>query len=1134
MKYLGLKIYPLDKRILMTKQQWMKLGFIGLFSLILSLQLVLGYNSHAQGLQDEIIELEASDEVLSNVFQKMEAQTHYRFAYNANDVNNYAVSLGLQKRNLAQALELVLKDTPFTYRVFNNKILVYTTPKPQIKTAPMITSKLLTNVNIPLQKLEINVTGQVIDQSGQPLIGVNVMVKGSDQGTATDFDGNFELRNLNENAVLVISYIGYQTQEVAINGKTKIEIVMVSDAEMLDEIIVVGYGVQNKSDLTGSVVRADIESFREQPNISIMQSLQGSVAGLNIGQVNEAGEEPNMQIRGRTSLSGEQNPLIVLDGVIYRGNISDINPSDIKSVDVLKDASAAAIYGSQASNGVIILTTKNGGEIGKPIIRYNSSMTFQSPIKEFATGPVEDYLQKTEWSDIYNSRTEASGYLDRVQDWDPSSNFKTNDEINAYNQGRSANWYDLLTNDDPSIQNHNVSLANRSDWSNYYISLGYTDQKGYMKNEGYQRLNARVNIETKVNEWLNIGLQSTVAKSDYDGPEISPNHRYLSPFATPYNENGDIIQLTGGATTNPLIQLEADYLNQRLNIFGNFYADIAIPFVEGLSYKGNYSINHQNANINSFRPYGSNFQGDGSKELGLTNNWLSDHILTYKRTFNNVHNLFVTLVYGAENRSYDFTSASASIFANPVLGYNSLQSGSADQQKAITGAWEESSLYQMARINYGYNYKYLFTGTIRRDGFSGFGASNKFGVFPSVSLAWVMSEEDFISDNLPWVNTMKLRLSYGSNGNRTIGRYQTLAQIDAGFNYILADGTPVYSQAISKLASPDLKWETTTGYNFGFDFGVLKERIIGSIDYYNNETTDLLYQVDIPGISRFETFPDNLGRIHNQGIDFTVTTVNVQKSDLQWQTSFVFSRNRNELVELLGFDNDGDGVEDDLVSEGLFIGESIDAIFDYKVDGHWQIDDEIPAYSDLGAYKVVDINGDGEITPDDRSIIGYSAPAYRFSLNNTVQYKNWTLRVFVNSIQGGKNYYLATDNLNSWGTINQENHFNFHFPSGFDFWKPENPNATYQRPNVNISSGVAGTNYTQRSFVRIQDVALSYQFPQNWLEKVKVDGLKLFVSGKNLATFTQWPGWDPETGQNMSRGGLPVLKGYSVGLDLSF
>jgi TonB-linked SusC/RagA family outer membrane protein len=981
--------------------------------------------------------------------------------------------------------------------------------------------------------VEVTVRGTVVDNTGDPIPGVTVSVPGTTIGTATDLNGTYVL-SVPEGSTLVFSFIGFESQSIEVGDQSVIDITLNESMSSLDEVVVVGYGVQNKSDLTGSVVRADIEAFRESPNVSILQSLQGSVAGLNVGQTNQAGAEPNIQIRGRTSLSGEQSPLIVLDGVIYRGNINDINPNDIESVDVLKDASAAAIYGSQASNGVIILTTKTGKEYGRPVINYTNSFTFQSPIKEFRTGTADDFLLKTEESDLYNSRTEESGYLERDPNWEPSSNFKTSDEITAYNQGRSDNWYEMMTNDNPYIQNHNLSLANASEWSNYYISLGYTDQTGHLVNEGYKRLNARVNLEANVTEWLTFGLQSSVTNSNYLGLTPSLGHRYLSPFATAHDENGGYIQITGGNTINPLIQLESEFVDKRLNLFGNFYTQIDFPFLEGLSYKGNFLNNYRNNSDYYFREYASNFQGGGAKRHQINHNWSSDHILSYKRTFDDIHNLFVTLVYGVESRESEFTEAASSIFANPILGFNSLQSGSADQQRTSTGAWDETSLYQMARVYYGFNHKYLFTGTIRRDGFSGFGPDNKFGLFPSLSVAWVASEESFLSNNVDWLNNLKLRVSYGSNGNRTVGRYQTLATVSGGFNYITADGTPIYAQAIDKLASPNLKWETTTGINVGLDFGIFGNRIFGSIDYYDNETTDLLYQVDIPGISRFETFPDNLGRIHNQGVDIELSTSNIRKQELNWETTFVFSRNRNELKELLGFDIDGDGQEDDLISEGLFIGQPLDAIFDYSINGLWQVNDDIPVYSDLGAYKVVDINGDGTIDPDDRSIIGYGEPAYRLGINNTITYKNWSFRFFVNSIQGGKDRYLGQDDINSWGIVNQENHFNNHFPLGLDYWTPENPDAKYERPNINISEGISGTRYIARSFVRLQDIALSYNLPGEVLSRMKTRNLKIFVSGKNLITWTNWPGWDPETGQNISRTGRPVLKGYSMGINLEF
>jgi len=985
------------------------------------------------------------------------------------------------------------------------------------------------------QPQEMVVTGKVTDEDGNTLPGVNIIIKGTSTGTITDLDGNYSIEVEDPDAILVFSFIGLRSQEIAIAGRAVINITLTGEIIGLEEVIAIGYGTMRKSDLTGSVVRADIESFREQPNISLMQSLHGSVAGLNVGQINESGEEPDISIRGRTSISGIQNPLIVVDGVIFRGNLIDINPNDIQSVDILKDASSAAIYGSQASNGVILITTtKSGGVDGKPVINYSSHYAFQSPVKELKPGSPEEFMKKTEESDMYNSRTVESGYLELNPDWEPTSNFKTSDEINAYQQGRSSDWYDLLTNDNMYTQSHNLSLSNRTKFNNYYVSIGYTDQLGHMLNEDYNRLNARINIDNTVTDWLKIGIQSFITTSDYSGQDASPNHRYLSPFATAYDEDGEYVQITGGNTVNPLIQAKADHLDKRLNLFGNIYANIDIPFVEGLTYKVNLSNNYRTTSEYYFRSYEQNFEGEGSKTEGIGHDWSVDNIMTYKRAFNDIHNVDVTLVYGVEKRKYNSTTALASVFSTQELGYNRLQTGSAELQEANSGAWEEASLYNMARLFYSFRNKYMFTGTIRRDGFSGFSEENKFGLFPSASVAWVASKESFVQNNLGWMDLLKFRVSYGSNGNRTIGRYETLAVVSGDYNYITADGSSVFTQSISSLASPNLKWETTTGINLGVDFGFFSSRINGTIDYYNNNTTELLYEVDIPGISRFTKFPDNLGKLHNKGIEFTLSSVNLKREKLGWTSSFTFSRNRNELKELLGFDLDNDGKEDDLVAEGLFIGESLDAIYTYEVDGKWQVNDDIPSGYDIGANKVVDINGDGTIDADDKTIIGYSEPSYRFSINNVINYNNWTIRFFINSVQGGKNYYMAADDLLALQIMNQENHFNNIFPEGLDYWTPENPDAKYQRVNINVSDGLAGTRYSQRNFVRLQDVSISYNFASNVLNRFHIQNLKLYVSGKNLVTLTKWPGWDPETGTKITRGGRPVIKSYTIGVNVEF
>ena len=576
------------------------------------------------------------------------------------------------------------------------------------------------------------VTGTVTDAStGEPMPGVNIQVKSTTIGTITDAAGKYSLSVTDRNAILVFSFIGYTTREVPLSGKSVIDLALNAELTGLDEVIVVGYGTMRKSDLTGSVVRADIESFRESPNVSVMQSLQGSVAGLNVGQIDRSGEEPSILIRGLSSLSGETRPLIVVDNVIFRGNLIDLNPNDIESIDILKDASSAAIYGSQATNGVILITTtKSGGLDGKPTIKYSGYYSFQSPVKELGYLDAEGFYKKTDESAIETSRTAESGYLDPNPAWQITNVFSTNEEIEAYNDGRMTNWYNELTNNDMYTQNHNLSLSNRTKFNNYLVSVGYTDQKGYLLNEDYSRLNARINLDNNITDWLKIGIQSFLTASDYSGQEATPNDRYSSPYATAYDRDGELIQIVAGNVINPFIKNMADDLDKRLNLFGNIFADVSIPFIEGLTYRFNFANNYRTTSEYYFRPYGSSFQGQGSKAESIGYDWSSDNILTYKRDFNNIHNLNVTLVYGLEKRNQSSVEAVSSVFSSFELGYNMLEAGSSELQQTYSGAWEEASLYSMGRVFYGYKNKYLFTGTIRRDGFSGFGEENKFGLFP--------------------------------------------------------------------------------------------------------------------------------------------------------------------------------------------------------------------------------------------------------------------------------------------------------------------------------------------------------------------------------------------------------------------
>lgn len=1005
----------------------------------------------------------------------------------------------------------------------------------------LITAVLLVQAAMAGTGTQNTVTGTIVDESGQALPGVTVLIKGTTSGSVTDVNGNYEVQ-VSDDMFLIFSFIGMKTVEVEIAGKSVIDVTMIQDYIGIEEVVSIGYGSVKKSDLTGSVSRVTEEVIMERQGISLVQSLQGSTAGLNVGQVDQAGENPSISIRGTTSISGNQSPLIVVDGVIFRGSMIDINPNDIKSIDILKDASSSAIYGSQATNGVVIITTKAGEKTDKPTITYTGRYTFQTPSVEFVPETPEEHIARITAGHFFDSRTEASGYLDPNPNWEVSSLMRDAQQLRAIENNVTTDWYNMVTNNNMSTQNHNISLQQRTENSGYFVSIGYTDQAGYMLNEDYTRWNARINLDNNIAEWFKVGIQSFMTVSDYSGQDLPLGNRYRDDWFDPaYYEDGVTLNPfphAVGIATNSILLSEADDYNKRYNMFGNIYADIKIPFIKGLSFKPNFNINYRTVSQYWFRDYANSFIGEGRKYEERLTEMTNDYILSYVRTFNDVHSVNATFVYGTEQRMATSTQADAASFVSKELGYDKLEAGDATMQSVNTGAWEEASLYTMGRIFYGYKQKYLFTGTIRRDGFSGFSSENKYGIFPSASLAWVASEESFMQ-TFDWLDNLKIRASYGSNGNRTVGRYQTLARVGGGFNYLDGSQTPVYTQGITELASPNLKWETTTGLNLGLDFAVMNQRLWGTVEYYNNNTENLLYNVDIPGISRFETFPDNLGKIHNYGVEVTLNSVNVRRGDFEWRSSLIFSLNRDELVELLGFDNDEDGVEDDLVSERLFIGESLNTVYDYYTSGElWQLEDynadAIPVTADVGSYKILDYNENEVTDPLDMHILGTSDPMFRIAIENSFRYKGWKLSVFINSIQGGDRFYLGIDDMMSFNSRNGTMFDNRNFPAENDLWKPENTDARYQRMGVRLSSGLSAARYIPRSFVRLQDVNLSYTFEKSILEKINMQDLRLFFNAKNLLTLTNWNGWDPETGAKINTGGRPVLRGYTFGLEVKF
>lgn len=976
------------------------------------------------------------------------------------------------------------------------------------------------------QQQNQRISGVVKDSAGEPIIGASVIEKGMNNGTITGLNGDFQL-TVSPNSSLQVTYIGYVKVEVkAVTGKT-MQITMQEDSKTLDEVVVVGYGTMKKSDLTGAIASANLKDFEKSPNANIVQALQGTVPGLNIGQVTSAGGTPSISIRGTNTLSGNKDVLIVLDGSIYTSSLSSLNPSDIESIDVLKDASATAVYGAQAANGVLLITSKKG-KTGKAKINFSSSYSISNPTKNLHPMNREEYLAFTKefWYDkaytgpdytVPNPDFNIADYLPDKVMLDASQS----DGISAHDY----NWWDAGTRTGSIFENR-VSISGGNDAVSYLVSYENIDQKGYIRNDDFRRNSIRINLDIKPYSWLKLGIQTFGSFVNQDGAEPTYwNLLIQNPLMEPYDEEGKLVPYPFQTLdTNPFMGSNISDRERHNYFFGNISAEVKLP-VKGLSYRVNFGNNYRIDEHYQSSEYGAGLTGEAFKNHRNYYDYTFDNILNYQHRFGS-HDIAATLLYGVRECKENFTDAKAQNFDMLSLGYNSLEMGK--DQFTDSDAWTEASLYQMLRINYKFKDRYLFTGTLRRDGFSGFAQNNKTAMFPSVALAWIVSEESFFK--VPWVDYLKLRGGWGVSGNLT-ERYKSLAKVTSKAGYVFGDGgTTELRQQITSMANNNLKWEKTSGINLGLDFTLLNNRLTGSLELYRTTTRDLLYSMAIPTLTGFSSVSGNIGKIRNQGVEFTITSRNIVSKDFEWNTTFNISANRNKIVTLLGKDKNGDGKEDDLIASNLFIGESTSAIYGYMVDGLWQLNDDIPAGYNPGNKKIVDITGEGDITTDDRKVIGRGDPAYRFGIMNKLRYKNFTLSFFINSVQGGKNGYLG---VNSSSLVRGDaNHRRWNKISEWaaDFWSPNNSNATYSRA---INAGaIVPTTYQDRSFIRLQDVALSYTLPKQWINSIGIEHLDLFVNGKNLITITDWKGWDPEANSNYE--GRPVLKSFTFGLNLTF
>lgn len=1064
------------------------------------------------------ISINKQNSSIIEILREIEKDSEFTFFFNDNRVNvNRLASVNAKDASLEDVLNQVLNNTGYRYQIIDRQVLI----------------KSAGNGSAGTQQNQKVVTGVIKDESGEPVIGANVVEKGTTNGTITDAEGRFSL-NVASDATLTVSYIGYVSQEFKVNGRNSFSIALKEDTEMLDEVVVVGYGTMKKKDLTGAVKRVNLENSPAIANTNLSQALVGSTAGVNTVQSGYAGDDVNISIRGTNSFSASQSPLVVLDGIIYNGSISDINVNDISSIDILKDASAAAVYGARSANGVILVTTKKG-KTEKPMVSFNMSIGTQSASNYSAsymnaeeyTMRLADYAYQQDLRAWYKTNpTDDSGrpaYPDISTKEVKAYYLRSQEEKDNYLLGTDIDWIDKVMRTG-LIQDYNLGVSGSSENVNYYLSGAYHDEEGLLLNDQFTRYTFNVKVDAKITNWLKIGANMNFSHRDYSGVSASFDYATkATPMATyDFNTPGyhRMEFASESAMKDPLQYLAINNSDLRNTLFLTLTGRIDVPFIKGLSYDFNYSTTRYHRDNNSFYPAdvdGGNINnGKAVKAPENENAYLFNHIFSYLKNVGD-HSLNATFVYTTEKRWGDTTNATSESLETDNLGFNNLSLGTLFSSGST--AWQESNIGLMGRINYNYKNRYLLTGTVRRDGYSGFGSNNRYVTLPSASLGWVISEEDFNPfDDI----YLKLRFSYGQNGNQGIGRYASLAKLGAGaYNY---DDNMVITLFPSSMANKDLKWERTSSWNLGIDFGFFNQRLNGSFEVYKSHTSDVLVKRTLPDVTGYSSVWANLGGVANKGFEIELNSVNFQNNNFSWLSGFTFSLNRDKITDLYG-----DGTMQDL-NNGWFVGESIGAIYSYEMQGVWQEEDLYSGKIYEGWYpgqqKFTDLNNDGIIDAEnDRKIIGNTNPSCRFSFNNTLSWKNWSLYFMLNSMLGGGGYYIADNGLLA-PTNSSDYVIRLNQPSTRPYWTPENHSneslALFR--NQQISTNI----YQSRSFVRLQDISLMYTFDRTLLQKTGIIGqLQLFLTGKNIYTFTGWEGWDPEYTT------FPLTRSLQFGVKLS-
>ncbi len=1035
---------------------------------------------------------------------------------------------------------------------------------------------LMTIVSLAAAAQSKTVTGKVVDNVGEPMIGVTVMVKGSTNGTATDLDGAFRLNNVADNATLVFSYVGCVTQEVKVAGKSVINVTLKEDANVLDDLVVVGYGTQKKSDVTGAVSHIGSEELQTRPVNNAFEALQGKAAGVDITSNERPGTVGTIRIRGERSLTASNDPLYVVDGVplMSASGIETLNPRDIESIDILKDASATAIYGSRGANGVVIVTTKQG-KSGQFSLNYSGSVTWQNLVDRSTPVSPEDYIVYRRWA-AYNSDSTKYGDPRNPTKENDALIFGTIDDETAYNnvmKGWSGStWDPSLINDHDwvgdalqtgFIHEHTVSASGGSEKINGFGSFSYLDNKGTQHGQEYNRFTARMSLNITPVKWMTISMSMNASreKQDYGmSSSYAPSstnsksgiyelYKAQYRWAMPYDADGERIKYPGGDNTayNPINEWDHnESQRETFRVLGSFSAQLHFGEIwaplKGLEYKITFGPDYRNYRKGDYIDTESayKFQNGSSNQASWEQrrdfSWTLDNMITYNNVFADKHNVGLTLLQTASAWNYENASMKLSRLEQDMYKWNAM--GSLDITDKDNGASMSTGLTErqlesyMVRVNYGYEDRYLLTASGRWDGASQLSMGRKWAFFPSVSLGWRIQQESFLRD-VQWLSQLKIRAGVGTTGNSAISPYATLGRIQSyyvptmdGYDKAYTINDAAFVKNLLVMSNTEVGWEKTTQWNIGVDFGFLNNRVNGSLEVYFSKTRDLLMNMSVPTVTGYAATIANIGKTSNKGVELTINAMPVVTRDFEWNTSFNMGWQKDRIDEL------SNGKEDDVANK-WFIGEQIGVFYDYTSDRLWQDTPEDQAemakWAEAGTTfspgmaRPNDLNGDYKMDDEDRVIVGHKRPRVTAGWTNTFSYKGIELSF---QLYGRFNYMVQrAEYLNGYGQLG----------SHVDYWTPDNTDAEHIKPILTtvqtgcIDQYTGPLGYKKANLIRMRNISIGYNFPKNLIEKATFKSLKVYGQVINPFDILQSvKGFDLDTGQTYYN------RSWVLGLEVGF